>query len=330
MPDDTERILVIDDDATLLRVCAEMLHGRGYEVVAVQSGEEALRLLTQQPFALALVDIVLPDISGLTILKTIRRTDPDVVVLLMTGFASLDTAVEALRDGAYDYLRKPFESENLIRVVQRGLEQRRAAIASRRHVEELDSANRELTAQVDRATDELTAFVELGEQQGAGETPTHMLEHVLSAAAQLTHAEDCGLFLRQADGRIICVLGDGPRAAELRAADLTDHALLTEALQSDQPVVRARLLDDPTTATGPLALAGFSSAMIVPLPGSTAAVVLVDPDQEFTAREASLVRVMARQVAGLLAAGGTPGRGSQLPRGPDEFVDLVDLLGWST
>lgn len=324
-----DRILLIDDDAMLLHVCADVLHRQGHEVVAVQTGQEGLQLLTQQPFALAIVDIVLPDVDGLTILKTIKQLDPDLIVLLMTGYASLETAIQALRDGAYDYLRKPFDTDDLIGIVHRGLQERLEALHDRRLLSELDAVNQDLTEQVGQATEELTAFVKLGGQRQESETPVRMLEHVIRAAAQLTGAAHTGLFLRQPDGRIVCLGADGPRAVDLQRTDLTADTLVLQALQSNRPVIRQRLLADPASATGALALAGFSSAMVVPLPGAVAgAMVLLDSEKALTERQASLVKVMAGQAAGILAAARASGAAMR-PHGPtDDFVDLYDLLGW--
>jgi len=328
MSQSADRILLIDDDPILLRVSAEVLHRQGHEIVTAGSGQEGLRLLEQQPFAAAILDIVLPDTDGLTVLKAIKATDPDVVVLLVTGYASLDTAIEALRCGAYDYLRKPFANADLVRIVQRGLEQRRLALTNRRLLDELNAINRDLMERVSLATDELTAFVRLGRELEEAGAPAHMLQRVLRAAAQLTGATHCGLFRRGHDGRVTCLSAVGERAGELRLLDLSEERIVQEAFATEKPVIQSHLLGDPATATGPLALAGFAAALVVPLPGlaeTTGALVLLDGEKEFTERQASLVKVMAAHAAEIIPAVSTAPRSAMAAN--DEFVDLQDLLG---
>jgi len=328
-----ERILFVDDDAAIRRVCAEGLHRQGYEVVTVGTGQEALQYLAEQDFAVAVLDIVLPDIDGLTILKTLKQTHPDIVVLLITGYASLETAIEALRMGAYEYLRKPFTPSELARVVRQGLDQRHAAMNSRRQLAEFTSIEQDLLRRVNLATEELSAFVELGRRFGEAGGPLQMLEQVARAACQLTGATLCGVFGSPSPERCTCLVAAGARAAALQGIELAADSLLQEALCTGRPVLHGRLLSDPVSATGPLALAGFSAAMLVPLPGaagSTGALVLLDPAGEFTERQASLVQVLAAQAAELIprlpvAAPPAPAAAPSA----EAFVDLQDLLDQS-
>jgi DNA-binding response OmpR family regulator len=237
-----DRILLIDDDPVLLRAYADLLHRQGYEIVTATTGQEGLQLLAQQPFAAAIVDIVLPDINGLTVLKSIKETHPDVVVLLVTGYASLDTAIEALRCGAYDYVRKPFSNEDLTRIVRCGLAQRQLALTNRLLLQELNAINRDLMARVSLATDEVAAFVALGRDFEQAGTPPRMLEHVIQAAVQLTGAAEGGLFHRRPDGHLVCLIAVGERADELKRVELLEEHLVREALETEKPVIQPRLL----------------------------------------------------------------------------------------
>jgi len=107
------KILVVDDDPSILEGLRAALAPR-YELVCVQTGIAALEMLSQQPPDLILLDTVLPDISGLTIVRILQRISPTVSVILMTGFGSEDVAVEALRGGVRDYLKKPFSLPDLL------------------------------------------------------------------------------------------------------------------------------------------------------------------------------------------------------------------------
>ncbi|MBU1706600.1 response regulator [bacterium] len=116
------RILLVDDDSLVLRGFEEILEREGFDVVPIDNGQEALRFLETAKFDLILTDLVMRDVHGLVILRKAQECQPDAVVIVITGFASIGSAIEALRLGAYDYLMKPCEDSELILRVRRGLE----------------------------------------------------------------------------------------------------------------------------------------------------------------------------------------------------------------
>jgi DNA-binding response OmpR family regulator len=122
------RILVIDDEASIRFFLSELLTEDGYEAAAVEHAEAALPLLAEQSFDLALVDLNLPGISGMELIKVMHARYPDVTIIVLTAYASLETAVEALRQGAHDYLFKPSKALELRASVQNGLLKRREKI----------------------------------------------------------------------------------------------------------------------------------------------------------------------------------------------------------
>jgi two-component system response regulator AtoC len=126
-----ERILVTDDDPVSCQLFAEVLEGEGYRVDRAQSGEEALRQLPQESYALLLVDVRLPGMSGLEVTREARRTHPDLPIVVMTAFGSMEIAIEAIREGAFDYTSKPMNLEELKHTVSRALATRRASAAGR-------------------------------------------------------------------------------------------------------------------------------------------------------------------------------------------------------
>lgn len=115
-------VLVVDDEGAHRYSVTKTLERAGYEVMPASSGEEALEILKKQDFDVVLTDIRMPGISGVDLLARIKNQSPDAVVILMTGYASLGTAVESLRLGAHDYLVKPSSSEDIRDSVQRGIE----------------------------------------------------------------------------------------------------------------------------------------------------------------------------------------------------------------
>ena len=115
-------ILVVDDDESLRRVIQVQLERVGYRVGTAPNGEKALSLLRQTPYDLAITDLRMPGLSGLDLLRRIRSDHPDVIVVMMTAFATIETAVEAMRAGAYDYVTKPVHPDELRMVIGRALE----------------------------------------------------------------------------------------------------------------------------------------------------------------------------------------------------------------
>jgi signal transduction histidine kinase len=153
------RILLVDDDESVMLTMQAVLEMDGYDVTGVMKGSQALAMLGRETFDLVLTDLRLDDLDGLTILGEVRRRSPETVTIMLTGYASLESAVKALREGAYDYLFKPCDVEELRATVARGLEKRQLTRALRQRVGELEQANEtiqsfnvELQGRVDEAT----------------------------------------------------------------------------------------------------------------------------------------------------------------------------------
>jgi DNA-binding NtrC family response regulator len=119
-----ERILIIEDEDTLRESLSRVFTREGYQVVPVNSAEPALELFEEGSFDLILTDIILPGITGIELLKRVKEAAPDQVVIIMTAYASLETAVETLRSGAYDYIVKPIIHEEIKQIVKNALKVR--------------------------------------------------------------------------------------------------------------------------------------------------------------------------------------------------------------
>jgi two-component system, cell cycle sensor histidine kinase and response regulator CckA len=118
------KILIVDDEPRMCESLRLLLGKQGYDIQTATSGNEALGLISHESFDLALLDLVMPDMDGHQLMDQINAHFPDTIVIVITGHASLDSAVWALRRGAYDYLRKPFEYEELIKRVQNAINQK--------------------------------------------------------------------------------------------------------------------------------------------------------------------------------------------------------------
>jgi two-component system response regulator PilR (NtrC family) len=120
----TARILIVDDERSMRELLGIVLRREGYDVMVAECGREAISLLEQQPVDFLISDIKMPDLSGVDVLRAAKRVDQDIIGIMVTAFASTESAVDALRMGAYDYLSKPFDVDELKLVVRNALERR--------------------------------------------------------------------------------------------------------------------------------------------------------------------------------------------------------------
>jgi two-component system response regulator PilR (NtrC family) len=130
-------ILVIDDEEVLQDVLTALLRKEGHTTISAMSGEEGLEALEREEVDLVLLDLMLPGIAGQQVLREIRRRDPDQVVVVITAYSSIESAIAAMREGAYHYIPKPFKNEEVLLTVRKGLEQRRLAAENRSLKEQL-------------------------------------------------------------------------------------------------------------------------------------------------------------------------------------------------
>ncbi|MBE0618300.1 MAG: sigma-54-dependent Fis family transcriptional regulator, partial [Proteobacteria bacterium] len=119
MPD---RILIVDDEALIRKSLGQVLARKGYQVAVAASGAEARRLFVPGEYSLVLLDLRLPDASGIDLLKEFKTAQADLLVILMTAYGSVESAVEAMRLGAYDYVNKPFKSREIEVIVRLALD----------------------------------------------------------------------------------------------------------------------------------------------------------------------------------------------------------------
>lgn len=120
------KILVVDDENTLRYFLRLNLQDEGYNVSEAADGATAIRLIDHNQFDVALIDLHLADMNGLEIMRHLRKTSPETSVIILTGYATVDSAVEALRQGAHDYLTKPCKTEELLSSVADGIARRSA------------------------------------------------------------------------------------------------------------------------------------------------------------------------------------------------------------
>ncbi|QCQ21457.1 ATP-binding response regulator [Desulfoglaeba alkanexedens] len=142
------KVLVIDDEEIARVACRRVLSREGIEVTLAPSGREGLEILARDPHDLVLVDLKMPEMDGVEVARRIHELDPSIVIVIITGYATVESAVAAMKQGAYDYLPKPFTPDELLIVVRRGLEKRRLDLESRALREEKAAIERNFVTMV--------------------------------------------------------------------------------------------------------------------------------------------------------------------------------------
>jgi putative nucleotidyltransferase with HDIG domain len=150
-----ERILVVDDEEAIREVVSTLLEAQGYHCSAVGNGRAALEYVEKNSLDLVLSDMVMPEMDGLKLLEWLRARDQDIPVIMVTAMHDLSTALEAIRRGAYDYILKPFEKDQLFLSVRRALERRHLVRENRNYQRNLEELVKQRTTQLTGALSQL-------------------------------------------------------------------------------------------------------------------------------------------------------------------------------
>jgi len=244
-------ILVVDDEPAILEVLEQFLVERGYVVATARSAAEALAAIAARPFDVALVDLKLPDRSGLELVAPFKAAQPDLQCIIMTAFASLESTIEALRQEAFDYIVKPFDLIKIGEVVAAALHHARMRRERSAVFERLSEANRSLAARSDaldrelvRMNEELSAandslkkhvtrlrmLYQMGRDISTNENWSDALDRFLMALCKYLEAEGAGLLLFSNNARTLRA-----RTAYQMENELIDRSvsLLADAQQHD-------------------------------------------------------------------------------------------------
>jgi putative nucleotidyltransferase with HDIG domain len=150
-----EKILVVDDEEAIREVVSTLLEARGYQCVPCVNGRAGLEAFRKDTYDLVMSDIVMPEMDGMKLLSELRRSDPDVPVIMVTAMHDISIALEAIRAGAYDYILKPFEKDQLYLSVRRALEHRRLVMENQAYQSDLEQLVAERTQQLSVALQDL-------------------------------------------------------------------------------------------------------------------------------------------------------------------------------
>jgi len=180
-----KRVLIVDDEERICQSLCTLLGNEGYVIETAANGEEALAKIARTPYDVILSDIKMPKADGMTVLKKAREQDPEALVILMTGYASLESAVAAVSAGAYEYVLKPAEFEELKRLVKRALDKREVDLAKRTLLVELSDTNKRLKREISQKEALYQAALTLS----ASEKLDDLLQHIVTLAANVLGAK---------------------------------------------------------------------------------------------------------------------------------------------
>jgi response regulator RpfG family c-di-GMP phosphodiesterase len=221
--EDSPRILVVDDEKVIREILSDFLTMEGYVVRAVEDGAAALAELRLRPYDLVISDLKMPNMGGLELLEHIADQNLDVLTVIMTGFGTVETAIEAMKKGAYDYILKPFKVEEVVHVVQRGLDRQRLQAENIRLREALS---------LYRVSEAIAASLELD----------RILDVIMDSVMQEVHADAVTLHLADAktgafDERMKRVADSAELPADSSMGTL-DVSELVAHFRADRPVVQ--------------------------------------------------------------------------------------------
>lgn len=164
-------VLVVDDEFSIRDNLEQLLKTNGYGTVVSSDGQEALERASEQEFEVVLLDIRMPGLSGLDVLRQLRSDHPDIAVIMVTAVGDVEAAVEACRLGAYDYVTKPFDLDDILMRVEKARERRQLALQVENHQQEIEKKllerERELRATTITLVESLIREATIAEGKGA-------------------------------------------------------------------------------------------------------------------------------------------------------------------
>ena len=330
------RILVVDDEEQVVAIFRDLLTQQGYEVVSSDNGDDAIAKVTAGRFDLVLTDINLPGVDGLEVVRAAKAADKDTVVILITGYASTTTAIDALRQGAYDYITKPFDLWETNKAIERGLESRSLVVQNRVLIEQLEKANTELQQheeilrrKVERATDRMATLYEAGKAMSLSLSLQSTCEVVVAQAARITGARASLLFLHdQASDDYSAEAAFGVPEERYRPLRFSMGIGYHGQVVQNAQATTVTDLEEAVGVEEILATLRANSAVIVPLTSNEAVIGTItvldrEPGGEFSSDDQEVLKMLASQAAIAIQNAILYERTKELDRLKSEFVAVV-------
>jgi YesN/AraC family two-component response regulator len=239
------KILVIDDEIIVHESCTRILTPKGYGIHCAYTAQEGFAKIGEEPYDLVIIDLQMPGITGIEALKKIKADNPDIGVIMITGYPTPETAVEAMKLGAFDYLPKPFTPDELCAVVSKALEKKRVLIET----QHLESAYQD-------ATRAISSSLNLNE----------VLDLIVKSVVNLLDVKGCGVNLLDATGkrletRVACGLSEG----YLAKGPIFAEKSITEAIEGKTVFIKDASNDSRIQYPSEAQNEGIVSILSIPL-----------------------------------------------------------------
>ena len=328
------RVLIVDDEPSVVEVFQEFLASQGYALTVAGSGEEAVRRLPELKPDVILTDLNLPGLSGLEVMRAAKSVDPEVCVVVVTGYASASTAIDALRQGAYDYVTKPFDLDDVFQIVERGAANRRLKVLNRELLEELRQKNEilrqhehDLRERVRIATSQMTSLYEVGKEISGDLDLERRLAVIANRAATMSAARGALIYLREAESDAYYpACADGVALGEPGGPAFTSGQGLLGRSAQEQVALRDAAGPHGAGLVLPGVAGAVGSVLAVPLVDEQQVIgllVLVDKPDGFTAEDESFLTLFASQSAIAVRNSQLYEHTKSLDRLKSEFVAVV-------
>ncbi len=258
-----KRILIVDDEERICQSLTALLGREGYVIETATDGEAAISKLEAVPYDVILSDIKMPKADGMMVLKKARQKDPEALVILMTGYASLESAMAAVSAGAYEYILKPVDIEDLKRLIKRAVDKREVDLAKRTLMVELSEANRRLKREISQKE----ALYQVALTLSSSERLDDLLERIVTLAAGVLGARVGSIMLLDPEGKYLSIraaLGLSPEVIETTRLEV-GASIAGQAAQTGQPILVKDLETDPRFARASLQKYETKSLLTVPL-----------------------------------------------------------------
>jgi putative nucleotidyltransferase with HDIG domain len=188
-------ILVIDDEMVICELLETLLKDQGFSVTTALSGEEGIKKFKEGTYGLVMTDLKLPDLDGIKVLEQIKKHNPDTVVIVMTGYPSFETVHSALRQGAFDYVPKPFTIDEISFAVRRALAFRNLKETNNQLMRELAEQNSRLEEKAKERTQELRLLYKIGSDISSTLNLSEVLSIILDRISGILNVEICSILL---------------------------------------------------------------------------------------------------------------------------------------
>ncbi|MCI0329445.1 MAG: GAF domain-containing protein [candidate division Zixibacteria bacterium] len=258
-----KRVLIVDDEERICQSLSALLGREGYSIETATNGEAAIAKIAATSYDLILSDIKMPKADGMTVLKRARQADPEALVVLMTGYASLESAIAAVSSGAYEYIMKPVEIEELKRLVKRAVDKREVDLAKRTLMVELSETNQRLKREISHKEALYQAALSLS----ASQKLDGLLQRIVTLAAGVLGARVGSIMLLDPEGKFLSIraaLGLSSEIIETTRLEL-GASIAGRAAQSGLPILVKDLETDPRFARASLQKYETKSLLSVPL-----------------------------------------------------------------